>query len=183
MVWSSSFSRRVICMYDYSGWANVMVSRSYKMVECVPLWEDRDCDSIPYGNTYSYIYEKIEKINGTLLVERYVPYGNVPLWDASIRRSYIWEYTINSRMVFVGLAVFRKQSPLVALGSLPLLSEISDKKKSLPRRSVPFPAPTSLCLTQPLITHMSCHCIELLSTPFTSGTTYCITMCYLCLLS
>ena len=29
---------------------------------------------------------------GTLLVERYVPYENVPLWDVSVDRIYLYIY-------------------------------------------------------------------------------------------
>ena len=43
--WSSSFDRRVVCTYDCSGWANVMISRtsSYKYVQYVQVWEHVTC--------------------------------------------------------------------------------------------------------------------------------------------
>ena len=32
---------RVICIYDYSGWANVMVFSRYQVFERYHLWEDK----------------------------------------------------------------------------------------------------------------------------------------------
>ena len=52
---------------------------------------------------------------GTLLVKRYVPYENVPLWDASVDRTSE-KIPLTVRCEWLG-SVFRNQTPLVALGS------------------------------------------------------------------
>ena len=55
VIWSSSFDRRVICIHDYSGWANVMITLVYG-----------NGTNNSHRNTHVYIYER--KGTGHVLV-------------------------------------------------------------------------------------------------------------------